>query len=96
MFYNLVYGDATFPSLHCIAGHHRRPWRGALKEFEDEEKTDMNHIEVTAEWPYETLTNLFHIVHSRCHKMLLQHNLDSHLVKTASCPFVFYITVMFV
>jgi hypothetical protein len=68
MLYYSMYGNAIFPLLHCITGHHKRPLRCALNEREDAEGNAMKRVRVIVEWPYETATNSFFILHSRYHK----------------------------
>jgi hypothetical protein len=80
MLYYSIYDDAIFPLLNCITGRHRQPLQGELTEREDAENFAMRRIRTSAEWPYETATNLFHILESKYNKHLLGHNREPNLV----------------
>jgi hypothetical protein len=63
--YFSFYGDAISPILHCITRRHRAPIGGQLTAWQIAEDTGMSQIRTSAEWPYETVTNLFHVLHSK-------------------------------
>jgi hypothetical protein len=62
--YFCLYGDAIFPILHCITHQHRALIRGQLTPHQIVEDSGMSQIRTSAEWPYETVANLFHLLHS--------------------------------
>ncbi len=80
MLYYSIYGDAIFPLLNCITVHHRQPLQGELTEREDAKNGSMQWIRTSAEWPYETETNLFHTLESKYNKHLLGRNREPNLV----------------
>ena len=69
--YYSLYGDAIFPILHCITRRHRAPIGGQLNAHQIAEDSGMSRVRTSVEWPYETATNLFHILHSKYNKHLL-------------------------
>ncbi len=69
--YFSFYGDAIFPILHCVTRRHRAPIGGQLNARQIAEDTGMSQIRTSAEWPYETVTNLFHMLHSKYNKHFL-------------------------
>jgi hypothetical protein len=78
--YYSLYGDAIFPVLHCITQSHRPPIGGELNDRKEEEDFAMRRIRTSVEWPYETATNLFHILQSKYNKHLLGHNRASNVL----------------
>ncbi len=78
LLYFSLYGDAIFPLLHCITRSHRPPIGGELRDYEEEESFAMHRIRKLAEWPYETATNLFHVLQYKYNKHLLEHNRTSN------------------
>jgi hypothetical protein len=69
--YFSFYGDAIFPILHCITHQHRASIGGQLTARQIAEDTGMSQIQTSAECPYETVTNLFHVLHSKYNKHFL-------------------------
>jgi hypothetical protein len=70
--YFSLYGNAIFPLLHCITHRHRAPIGRQLNARQIAEDTGMSQIRTSAEWPYETITNLFHVLHSKYNKHFLR------------------------
>lgn len=68
-----------FPLLNCMIGCHHRPLQGFKTPKEGAEKAVMRSMRVNIEWPYETATNLFKILESKCNKELLAHNCNSSM-----------------
>jgi hypothetical protein len=60
--------------LECVTHSHRTPLCGELIKREEVENYTMRHIRTSVEWPYETATNLFHILQSKHLKRMLRHN----------------------
>ena len=69
--YFSLHGDAIFPLLHCITRRHRAPIGGQLTARQIAEDTGMSQIRTLAEWLYETVTNLLHMLHSKYNKYFL-------------------------
>ncbi len=78
--YYSIYGDAIFPLLNGITGRHRQPIQGDLTKREEAENALICWVRMSAEWPYKTATNLFHILESKYNKHLLGHNREPNLV----------------
>jgi hypothetical protein len=58
--------------LFYIVSQHRSPIGGQLTPHQIAEDAGMSQIRSSAEWPYETVTNLFHVLHSKYKKHLLR------------------------
>jgi hypothetical protein len=69
--YFSLFGDGIFPYLQCITHRHQPPLRGQLGDRQNAENNAMNSIRTSAEWPYETVTTLFHIMRSKHNKKFL-------------------------
>jgi hypothetical protein len=69
----------------------RSELRGALNGRVDAENKTIKHVRVTAEWPYERATNLFHILHSRYHKILLENNRNPYVIITQQLHVLFFL-----
>ena len=69
--YFSLFGDGFFPYLQCITHRHQPPRRGQLGDRQNAENNAMNSIRTSAEWPYETVTSLFHIMRSKHNKKFL-------------------------
>jgi hypothetical protein len=65
MLHYFIYGNAIFPLLSCITGHHRQPLKGELTHRDEAENAAKHWVCVSAEWPYEKATSLFHILESK-------------------------------
>jgi len=65
LLYYYFYSDGIFSILQCITRQHRAPIRGQLTTLQIAKDTAMSRLKTSAEWPYETETNLFHILHSK-------------------------------
>jgi hypothetical protein len=74
LLYYSFYHDGIFLILHCIARRHRAPIGGQLTVRQIAEDTAMLQLRTSAEWPYEMVTNLFHILHSKYSKHFLHCN----------------------
>ncbi len=72
--YFSFYGDAIFPILHCITRRQRATIGGQLTARHIAEDRGMSQIRTSAEWPYETVTNLLHVLHSKYNKHFLRRN----------------------
>ncbi len=64
LFFSL-YGDKIFPYLQCITHALEAPIGERLKVLA------MNSLQTSVEWPYGDITVLFHIMHSKHHKIYL-------------------------
>jgi hypothetical protein len=89
--YFSLYGDAIFPLLHCIICRHRPPINGVLEEREVAENLGMRRIRTSVEWPYETATNLFHVLHSKYNKHLLGRNRTPNRLIAQQLRVVFFL-----
>ena len=94
--YFSLYGDAIFPLLNCITGRHRQPLQGELNERENAENTAMRRVRISAKWPYETATNLFHILESKYNKHLLGSNREPNLVVGQQLRVIFFLYNIYV
>jgi len=74
LFYYSFYVNCIFPILHCITRCYRAPIGGQLTVRQIAKDTAMSRLRTSAEWPYETVTNLFHILHSKNNKHFLRRN----------------------
>ena len=90
--YFSLYGDAIFPLLHCITRRHRAPIGGQLNARQIAEDSGMSRIRTSVEWPYETATNLFHVLHSKYNKHLLKHGRAVNEIVHKQLRVVFYCT----
>jgi hypothetical protein len=74
LLYYSFYGDGIFPFLYCITRRQRAPIGGQLTVRQIVKDTAMLQLGTYAEWPYETVTYLFHILHCKYSKHFLCHN----------------------
>jgi hypothetical protein len=74
LLYFSLYGDGIFPILHCITRQHRAPIGGQLTVWQIAEDMAISRLRMSAEWLYETATNLFHILNWKYNKHILQRN----------------------
>ncbi len=96
MLYYSIYGDAIFPLLNYITGHHRQPLQGELNDREEAENFSMRQIRTSAEWPYETATNFFPILESKYNKHLLGCNRKPNLVVGQQLHVLMYVYNIYV
>ncbi len=57
-----------------ITHWHRAPNRGQLIPRQIAEDSGMSQIRMSVEWPYKMVTNLFHMLHSKCNNHFLRCN----------------------
>ncbi len=78
--YYSLYGDAIFHCSTASPAATDNLLQGDLNVREEAENASMRQIRMSAEWLYETATNLFHILESKYNKHLLGHNREPNLV----------------
>jgi hypothetical protein len=90
--YFSLFGDTIFPTLHYITHWHRAPIGGQFTPCPIAEDNGMSQIRTSAEWPYETVTNLFHILHSKYNKHFLkrEHTMNNIIHKQLRVVFFLY------
>jgi hypothetical protein len=94
LFYYSFYGDGIFPILHCITRRHRAPIGGQLTVRQIAKDTAMSRLRTSAELPYETVTNLFHILHSKYNKHFLRRNRTVNDIIHKQLRVVFFFTIV--
>jgi hypothetical protein len=72
IFFSLWQWYFSYPALHYSAT--QSPIGGQLTAWQIDEDMAMSWIRTSAEWLYEKVTTLFHILHSKHNKHFLQHN----------------------
>ena len=89
--YYALFGDSIFPYLECICKRHLAPHGGELGAEEVAENHAMNSVRTSAEWPYETVTTLFHVMRSKHNKKMLTRQREPNTTLFAQLRVVFFL-----
>ena len=89
--YLSLFGDGIFIPQLCITCKHKAPIGGFLLPRQVEENNAMNSVRTSVEWPYETITNLFHILHAKYNKHLLRRNREVNFTLHAQLRVIFFL-----
>lgn len=89
--YHSLFGDGIFVPQLCITRKHQAPIGGELLPRQLQENIGMTSVRTSVEWPYETVTNLFHILHSKHNKHLLRRNRQVNFTLHAQFRVIFFL-----